>query len=59
MITFTEFFLFFGIVLAFLYGAYWRNEAKKSNHLFKLMLTNKQAREEIVKGFEEFERKHG
>lgn len=52
MITFTEFFLFIGLMVAVAYALYWRSEAQKNNFLFKLMLTNKEAREKILHDFE-------
>ncbi len=52
MITFTEFFLFIGMMIAIAYALYWRGEAHKNNFLFKLMLTNKEAREKILHDFE-------
>ena len=54
MITYTEFFLFIGLIVSIAYGAYWRFEAHKAIHLFKLMLTNSEAREDIVNGYQEF-----
>lgn len=59
MITYTEFFLFFSLVVVFLYAMHWRAEAHKMSHLFKLMITSKEAREQIVSNFEEFKRQHG
>ena len=56
MITFTEFFLFFALILAILYGLYWRNEAKKAHWIFNLMVSNEEAREDIIKGYHEFKR---
>lgn len=59
MITYTEFFLFFSLVIVFLYAMHWRSEAHKASHLFKLMMTEKEVRDKIVEGYEEFKRTHG
>lgn len=52
MITYTEFFLFVGLMAAVAYALYWRSEAQKNHFLFKLMITNKEAREKILEDFE-------
>ena len=52
MITFTEFFLFIGLMVAVAYALYWRGEAQKNHFLFKLMLTNKEARDKILADFD-------
>lgn len=52
MITYTEFFLFVGLMVAVAYALYWRSEAQKNHFLFKLMITNKEAREKILEDFE-------
>jgi len=52
MITYAEFFLFIGMMVAVGYALYWRGEAHKNHFLFKLMLTNKEAREKILNDFE-------
>lgn len=57
MITYTEFFLFISMMFAIGYALYWRGESKKNEFLFKLMLTNKEAREKIVNDFEELQRR--
>lgn len=56
MITYTEMFLFIALIFAVGYAFYWKGEAQKNVFLFKLMLTNKDAREKIVENFEEFKR---
>jgi hypothetical protein len=56
MITYAEMFLFVALIFAVGYAFYWKAEAQKSTFLFKLMLTNKDAREKIVENFEEFRR---
>ena len=56
MITYTEMFLFVALIFAVGYAFYWKSEAQKNHFLFKLMLTNKDAREKIVENFEEFKR---
>jgi hypothetical protein len=57
MITFTEFFLFIGMMVAIGYALYWRGESRKRHYLFKLMLEDKEIREQIVCNFEEFRRR--
>lgn len=52
MITYTEFFLFVGLMVAVAYALYWRSEAQKNHFLFKLIITNKEAREKILEDFE-------
>lgn len=59
MITYTELFLFIGLALAGCYGFYWRNEAQKWHHMFKLMLVDDQARTEIIKSYKEFKERVG
>jgi hypothetical protein len=54
MITYTEFFLFVALIIAVFYALHWRFEAHRVSHLFKLMLTNSEAREDIVNGYQEF-----
>lgn len=56
MITYTEMFLFVALIFAVGYAFYYKAEAQKNAFLFKLMLTNKDAREKIVENFEEFRR---
>lgn len=57
MITYTEFFLFISMMFAIGYALYWRGEFKRYEFLFKLMLTDKEAREKIVNDFEELQRR--
>lgn len=57
MITYTEFFLFISMMVAVGYALHWRGESKRHEFLFKLMLTNKEAREKIVNDFEELQRR--
>lgn len=59
MITTTEFILFCCFIAGIGYGLYWKEEAKKWQHLFKLIISNEEARNEIVSNFEEFKRKVG
>lgn len=59
MITYTEFFLFTSMMITVCYALHWRSEAKKHEFLFKLMLTNSKAREQILKDFEDFRRHEG
>lgn len=59
MITYAEFLLFIGLIVAIGYGVYWKHEATKWNFMFKLMLTNQEAREEIINNFDEFKRRVG
>lgn len=59
MITYTEMFLFIALIFAVGYAFYWKAECQKHHYLFKLMLTNKDAREKLVENFEEFKRING
>jgi hypothetical protein len=59
MISYAEFFLIISLIFAIGYAVYWKHEAGKWHYLFKLMLTNKEAREEIVNNFDEFKRRVG
>lgn len=59
MITYAEFFLFIGLIVAIAFGVYWKHEATKWHFLFKLMLTNEEARSEIIHNFDDFKRKAG
>jgi len=59
MISYAEFFLFIGFIAAIGYALYWKHEAGKWHFLFKLMLTDKAAREKIVNNFDEFKRTVG
>lgn len=56
MITYTEFFLFFSMMVAIVFALFWRSEAIRYHHLFKLMLTNKEARQKIIDEFEQIAR---
>jgi hypothetical protein len=59
LITYAEFFLFIGLIAAIAYGIYWKHEAAKWHFLFKLMLTNEEARSEIINNYDEFKRQVG
>lgn len=59
MITYTEFFLFIALMVAIAYGIYWKMEARKAHFVFKLMMTDAKAREEIIEGYNDFKRKAG
>lgn len=59
MITYAEFLLFIGLIVAIGYGVYWKHEATKYHFMFKLMLTNPEARNEIVNNYDEFKRRAG
>lgn len=59
MITYTEFILFVGLVIAIGYAMFWRHEAMTNAHLFKLMVESKDIREQIVGQFEDFKRRQG
>lgn len=59
MITYTEFILFFGLVIAIGYALFWRHEAMTHAHLFKLMVESKDIREQIVGQFEDYKRRQG
>lgn len=54
MITYAEFFLFISMMVAIGFALYWRGESKKYYFLFKLMLENKEARDQIIQNFEEY-----
>ncbi len=57
MITYTEFFLFIALMVAIAHGFYWRHEAKKGFFVFKLLMNDEKAREEIIKEYHQFKRK--
>jgi len=59
MITYTEFFLFISLIVAIGYALYWRHEAQQHQFLFKLILTNKHAREKIIGEFDELVKRMG
>ena len=59
MITYTEFFLFIALIVAIAHGFYWKHETKKAHFVFKLMMTDAKAREEIIEGYNDFKRKTG
>lgn len=59
MITYAEFFLFIGLIISIGFSVYWKHEATKWHFLFKLMLTNEEARSEIVNNYDEFKRRVG
>lgn len=54
MITFTEFFLFVALIFTISYAMFWRFEARRVSHLFKLMLTNEDARRDILHSYQAF-----
>ena len=54
MITYAEFFLFISMMVAIGFALYWRGESKKYYFMFKLMLENKEARDQIIQNFEEY-----
>jgi hypothetical protein len=59
MITYTEFFLFIALIVAIAHGFYWKHEAKKGFFVFKLIMTDPKAREEIIKDYNELKSKAG
>lgn len=52
MITYTEFFLFMGMMVAIGYAFCWRVEAKWYKTMFKLMVTDRAMRDKILEDFE-------
>lgn len=52
MITYTEFFLFIGMMFAIGCALYWRAEAYRFRSLFKLMVTDRVVRDKILHDFE-------
>ena len=57
MITYAEFFLFISLGIAIGYALHYKQEAHRMSQLFKLMLTNKDAREQILSDYENFKRR--
>lgn len=59
MITYTEFFLFIGMMVAIGYALHWRAEAYRFRTLFKLMVTEKVVRDKILEEFETIKHRMG
>jgi hypothetical protein len=59
MITYTEFFLFMGMMFAIGCALYWRAEAYRFRTLFKLMVTEKIVRDKILEEFETLKHRMG
>lgn len=51
MITTTEFLLFSSLMLAVIWGFFWKNEAKKSHRLIIALLENDEIRERMAQEF--------
>ncbi len=59
MITYTEFFLFIGMMFAIGCALHWRAEAYRFRTLFKLMVTEKVVRDKILEEFETIKHRMG
>ncbi|NBS68656.1 hypothetical protein EBT31_07040 [bacterium] len=59
MITYTEFFLFMGMMVAIGCALHWRAEAYRFRTLFKLMVTEKVVRDKILEDFETLKQRMG